>query len=79
MKAEVQEGGSVSHSVMFDSLQTIPHQTSLSVEFSRQEYRSGLPVSSPGDIPDPGMGTRSPVLQTDSLPSEPPGFKGRGR
>ena len=41
--------------------------------FSRQEYWSGLPISSPGDLPDPGIKLRSPTLQADSLPSEPPG------
>ena len=41
--------------------------------FSRQEYWSGLPFPSPGDLPDPGFEPRSPVLQADSLPSEPPG------
>ena len=44
----------------------------LSVEFSRQEYWSELPFSSTGDLPDPGMESRSPALQADSLPSEPP-------
>ena len=33
----------------------------------------GLPFSSPGDLPDPGIEPRSPALQADSLPSEPPG------
>ena len=42
------------------------------MEFSRQEYWSGLPFHSPGDIPDPGMEPRYPVLLADSLPSEPP-------
>ena len=41
--------------------------------FPRQEYWSGLPFLSPGDLPDPGIETRSPTLQPDSLPSEPPG------
>ena len=41
--------------------------------FSRQEYWSGLPCPSPGDLPDPGMEPRSPTLQADSLTSEPPG------
>ena len=41
--------------------------------FSRQEYRSGLPLPSPGDVPDPGMEPRPPTLQADSLPFEPPG------
>ena len=41
--------------------------------FSRQEYWSGVPFPSPGDLPDPGIEPRSPVLQADALPSEPPG------
>ena len=44
-----------------------------SVGFSRQEYWSGLPFPSPGDLPNPGIKPRSPALQTDALPSEPPG------
>ena len=43
------------------------------MEFSRQEYWSGLPFSSPGDLLDPGTESWSPKLQTDSLLSEPPG------
>ena len=49
------------------------HQALPSMEFSRQEYRSGLSFPSPGDLPDPGMEPRSPALKADSLPSEPPG------
>ena len=41
--------------------------------FSRQEYWSGLPCLSPGDLPDPGIEPGSPALQADSLTSEPPG------
>ena len=41
--------------------------------FSKQEYWSGLPFPSPGDLPDPGIEPRSPALQADALPSEPPG------
>ena len=41
------------------------------MEFSRQEYWSGLPFPSPGDLPDLGIKPRSPALQADSLPSEP--------
>ena len=41
--------------------------------FARQEYWSGLRFASPGDLPDPGIKPRSPALQVDSLPSEPPG------
>ena len=40
---------------------------------SRQEYWSGLPFPSPGDLPDPGIKPRSPALQADVLTSEPPG------
>jgi len=42
------------------------------MEFSRQEYWSGLPFPSLGDLPDPGIKHRFPALQADSLPSEPP-------
>ena len=48
-------------------------QASLSVEFSSQEYWSVLPFPSPGDLPDPGIEPKSPVLQADSLLSELPG------
>ena len=44
------------------------------MEFSRQEYWSGLPFPSPGYLPDPGIGPRSPALQADLLPTEPPGM-----
>ena len=37
------------------------------------EYWNGLPLSSPGDLPDPGIKPRSPTMQADSLPSEPQG------
>ena len=42
------------------------------MEFSRQEYWSGLPFPSPGDLPNPGIEPGSPALQADSLLSEPP-------
>ena len=48
-------------------------QAPLSMEFSRKEHLSGLPFPPPEDLPDPGIEPRSPVLQADSLPSEPPG------
>ena len=51
---------------------TIASQTPLSMGFSRQEYWSGLLFLSPGDLPDLGIEHRSPALQEDSLPSEPP-------
>ena len=43
-----------------------------SMRFSRQEYWSGLPFPSPGDLPDPGIEPRSPTVQADALTSEPP-------
>ena len=52
---------------------TVAHQSPLSMEFSRQEYWSGLPFPSPGDLPDPETEPGSPALQTDSLLSEPQG------
>ena len=60
---------------MSDSLTPWPvaQQAPLSIEFSRQEYWSGLPFPSPGDLPYPGIEPGSPALQPDSLPSEPPG------
>ena len=44
-----------------------------SMEFSRQEYWSGLPFPSPEDLPNPEIEPGSPALRADSLPSEPPG------
>ena len=44
------------------------YQAPLTTGFSRQEYWSGVPLSSPGDLPDPGIGPRSPTLQADALP-----------
>ena len=52
---------------------TVAHQAPPSMEFSRQEYWSGLPFPSPEDLPDPGIEPGSPALQADALPSEPPG------
>jgi len=52
---------------------TVAHKAPLSMGFSRQEYWSGLPFPSPGDLPNPGIEPRPPAWQTDSLPSEPPG------
>ena len=51
---------------------TVTHQAPLSMGFSRQEYWSGLPFPSPGDLPDSEMELRSLALQADSLSSESP-------
>ena len=58
---------------LFVTLWTVAYQALPSMGFSRQEYWSGLPFPSPGDLPDPGTELGSPKLQADSLPSEPPG------
>ena len=47
--------------------------------FSRQEYWSGLPFPSPGDLPNPGIEPGSPASQADALPSEPPGEPSKER
>ena len=69
------KSGSVSRSFVFNSVTpwTAARQSSLSLEFSRQEYWSGLPFPSPGDLPYPRIEPGSPALQADSSLSEPPG------
>ena len=49
---------------------TAARQAPLPMGFSRQEYWSGLPFPSPGDLPDPGIEPWSPSLQADPLPTE---------
>ena len=66
------------HKVMSDSATpwTVAHQAPLSMEFSRQEYWSGLPCSPPGDLPNPGIETTppaSPALAGRFFTVEPPG------
>ena len=61
----------LSCSVVSNSLK--PHGLLCPWGFSRQEYWSGLPCPPPGDLPNPGIEPRSPALQVDSLPSDPPG------
>ena len=52
---------------------TIACQSPLFMEFPRQEYWTRFRFPSPGDLSDPGIKPRSPTLQADSLPTEPPG------
>ena len=52
---------------------TVAQQAPLSMGFFTQEYWSGLPFFSPGDLPNSGIKSGSPALQADSLPSEPAG------
>ena len=66
----------LSCSVVSDSFVTpwtVTHQAPPSLGFSRQEYWSGLPFPSPGDLANPGIEPRAPALQVESLPSGPPG------
>ena len=78
--------GKPSHSYKYDSFDyikgcknwtwtpwTVAYQAPPSMGFSRQEYWSGLPFPSPGDLPDPGIKPWSPAFQADTLTSEPPG------
>ena len=58
---------------LFATLWAVAYQALPSMGFSRQEYWSGLPFPSPGDLPDPGIKARSPTLQADALTSESPG------
>ena len=60
---------------MFDSaaLWTVARQAPLSMEFFNQEYWSGLPFPTPGDLPDPGVKPRSPSLAGTFFTTEPPG------
>ena len=67
---------SLSHIQLFTVLWTVTWQAPLSMGFPMQEYGSGLPSPSPGDLPNLGIELGSPVylaLQADSLPTEPPG------
>ena len=64
---------SLSRVLLFATPWTVAYQVSLSMGFSRQEYWSGLPFPSPGDLSNPGIEPRSPALQADVVTSEPPG------
>ena len=62
--------------MLFATPRTVAGQAPLSMEFSRQEYCSGLPFASPEGLPDPGIEPRSPPLQADLVLQadfEPPG------
>ena len=72
MKVKVKSLSRVRH---FATPWTVAHQAPPSMGFSRQEYWSGLPFPSPGDLPNPGIKLKSPALWADALTSEPPGKK----
>ena len=63
----------LSRVLLFATPWTVAYQAPPSMEFSRQEYWSGLPFPSAGDLPNAGIEPRSPTLQADALPSQPPG------
>ena len=58
---------------LFATPWTVTYQALRSMGFSRQEFWSGVPFPSPGDLPNPGIEPGSPALQTDALLSEPLG------
>ena len=58
---------------LFATPWTVARQAPLSMGLSRQEYQSGLSCLPPADLPKPGIKPRSPALQADSLPFQPPG------
>ena len=60
-----------SHVQLFVTPWTVAYQAPQSMEFFRQEYWSGLPFPSPGDLSNPGIEPGSPALQADASPSEP--------
>ena len=70
--AELEEKCDVSHWVVSDYVTpwTVAQQAPLTMGFSRQEWWSGLPFPSPGDLPDPGIQSKFPALQAEFLLSE---------
>ena len=70
---------SLSRVRLFVTSWTVAYQAHASMGFSRQEYWSGVPLPSPGDLPDPGIEPRSPALQANALQSEPPGKLSGGK
>ena len=58
---------------LFETPWTIVHQAPLSMDFSRQEYWSGLPFPTPGGLPDPGIKPESPALAGGCFTTAPPG------
>ena len=70
MAMSVSVCSSLSHVQLFVTSQTVARQGPLSMVLSRQEYWSGLSFPPSGDLPNPKIKPRSPLLETDSLPSE---------
>ena len=72
-RKERKKVNSLTHFQLFVTPWTVVYQAPPSMEFSIQEYWSGLPFPSPENLPDPGIESGSPTLQVDALLSEPPG------
>ena len=71
---ERKETKSLTHVRLFVTPWTVAYQGPLSMGFSKQDYWSGLPFPSPGDLPNPGIKPGSPALRADALPFEPPNW-----
>ena len=69
----ISEVKSLSRVQLFATPWSVAHQPPPSMEFSRQEYWSGLPFPFPRDLPNLGIEPGSPTLWADAFPSEPPG------
>ena len=63
----------LSHVRLSETPWTVAYQALPSMGFSRQEYWSGVPLPSPGDLSNSKIEPGSPALQADALPSKPPG------
>ena len=74
VSAESEKVKSLSRIRLLETPWTVAHQAP-PMGFFMQEYWSGLPFPSPGDLPNPGIEPGSPALQADALPSEPPEFR----
>ena len=70
---QISEVELLSHVQLFVTPWTVAYPAPPSMEFSKQEYWSGLLFPPPGDLPNPGIEPGSPTLQADALLSEPPG------
>ena len=68
-----------SHVRLFETPWTVAHQALLSIGLSRQEYWSGLPFPSPGDLPDSRMVPESPALTGGFFTTRPPGNRSQTR
>ena len=67
----------LSHVRLFATPWIVAYQAPPSMGFTGQEYWGGLPLPSPGDLPDPGIEPRFTAFQAGALPSEPPGLRGQ--